>query len=213
MIQRALHQIWIGPKPVPDRERLWCSQMAQMNGTWKHTLHGNELLDCYGQDPYIRAMLDKAAPWAYVSDRLRILLLRDEGGVYLDADCQPIKPLDSLPIWDRDYVDFVYGMRSPHRKDVALHRSVPLVDNTFIASTKGGRMVNRLASLWSPSSVVIDGHATGVAILENASPMDTVPCGHKYFYAEQLFPETIALHDCHNLASWCRIPTPNHAVA
>jgi len=213
-IERKIHQIWVGPNPLPAREQQWCAQMARMNPTWKHKLYGNELMERYGQDPYIRAMMDKAAPWAFVSDRLRVLLLREEGGVYLDVDCQPVKPLDSVGVWDRKETDFCYGMRSPHRKEVALWRSpVPLVDNTFIASAKDGRMINRIASLWSPSSVVINGHQTGICILENANPMDTVPFGHKYFYAEQLFPETIALHDSHNLASWCHAGAPKHAVA
>lgn len=199
---RLLHQIWIGPKPVPERERQWCADMARLNPTWKHTLHGNELLERYSADPYLRALKDRGVKLAFVADRLRVLLLRDDGGVYLDADCEPLRPLDSLPIWDRPDLDFVAGLRSPFRKDVALHRAIPLVDNTFIASAKGGRLINRLASLWDPAHLIIDGHATGCAILENADH-GTLLLGQRHFYAMQKFPESIVLHDGHNLASWC----------
>lgn len=216
-IPHAIHQIWIGPKPIPDRERQWCAQMAQMNPTWKCIIHDNELLTRYAVDPYVKLLAQQAQEnpkqYAFLSDRLRVLLLRDEGGVYLDVDCQPVRPLDSLPIWGRAELDFAFGLRSPHRKDVALHRSpVPLVDNTFIASAKGGRMINRIASLWSPNSVLINGHLTGIAILENLDHT-TVALNQKYFYAEQPYPETVVLHDGHNLGSWARDPIPKHAVA
>lgn len=214
MIERKCQQIWIGPKPIPDRERQWCAEMARINPTWKHTLHGNELLARFAADPYVKHLETEAREnpkkWAFLSDRLRILLLREDGGIYLDADCQPIRPLDSLPIWDRADLDFVAGLRSPHRKDVALHRAVPMVDNTFLASAKGGKMVSRIASLWSPSAPILDGHGTGVAILEHAD-YTTVLLNHRHCYSEQIFPETIVMHDTHNLGSWTS-QTPKHGT-
>lgn len=205
MIPTLLHQIWAGPAPLPDRERQWCSEMGRLNWPWKHTLHGNETLERYGQDPYIKAMLAKGEKWAYVSDRLRVLLLRDEGGVYLDADCQPMMALKRLSIWEREDLDFVAAMRSPHRKEVALHRGVSLIDNTFLASAKKGRMIGKIEALWTPAAVtgegMINGNRTGIAIME-AIDDTVILLNHRYIYAEQAFPETIVLHDAHNLGSW-----------
>lgn len=202
-VPRAIHQIWIGPKPIPPREAQWCQRMAAINPTWKHKLHGNELFDQYSSDPYLKTMRDRGISLAFQTDRLRILLLRDDGGVYLDADCEPIKPLDSLPIWDRHDLDFVAGLRSPHRKDVALHRAIPLVDNTAYGSAKNGKMVNRLAALWSPSHIVVDGHACGCAVLE-AVDHSTILLNHRYIYGMERFPETLVLHDQNNLGSWAK---------
>jgi len=212
MIDRKIHSIWIGPNPLPAREKQWSDRMAIINPTWKYQLHGNELLARYATDPYISAMQTRKAPLAFVADRLRILLLRDEGGVYLDADCQPIRPLDSISIWDKPELDFVMGFRSPHRKDVALHRGIALVDNHFMASSKGGRMVNRIASLWAPDHIVINGHDTGICAIENAD-WTTMFLGQKFFCAMQEFPETIVLHDCHNIGSWTtpKIPVTSSA--
>jgi hypothetical protein len=201
MIPRTLHQCWIGPNPIPDREKRWCDAMQRMNPSWRHTLHGNEALEKYSKDPYIAALLRAGSEWAYVSDRLRCLILRDNGGVYLDTDCEPHKPLDNLLVWDLPSITFVCGMRSPHRKDVALHRAVSLIDNTFLASAQGGRIISRLCSLWAPGRIVINGHAIGLDIMENTGH-DTLIINHRYFYAEQKYPETICLHDGHNLASW-----------
>ncbi len=202
-IPRAIFQVWVGPKPLPDREAAWCAEMALMNPQWTHRLCGNELLTTYASDPYIQAMQARGMALAFITDRLRVLLLRDHGGVYLDADCQPVKPLDSLPIWDRADLDFVAGLRSPHRNNVALHRAIPLVDDTFLASVKGGRIISRIASLWNPGRIVIDGHDIGCDILENCDA-SVILLNQRYIYAMEQFPETLVLHDKLNLGSWAK---------
>lgn len=208
-IPRLLFQAWCGPKPMPDRERKWCEQMRAMNPTWEHRLGGNELLERYGQDPYVKALIDQKEPWAFVVDRVRVLLLREHGGVWLDPDCQPIRPLDSIPIWDQSHVHFAAAMRSPHRKDVALHRAVPIVDNTFIATTPNSYLIRRLESLWTPQAPVVNGHRIGIAIIEGAD-YSTVLLNHRFIYAEQQYPETVVLHDGHNLGSWTLTAKQRH---
>lgn len=207
MIPRIIHQGWIGPKPMPEREKAWCAEMARMNPTWAHNLFGNSILEKYGRDTYVKALMDLGKPWAFVVDRIRVLLLREEGGVWLDPDCQPVKPLDSIKmmdgpstIWDAPFT-FIAGFRSPDRPDVALHRGVTLLDNTFLASAPDSRIARRLVALWKPNSVVIDGHATGVEILRNTQS-DVLLLNHRYFYSTQPYPETVVLHDAHNLQSW-----------
>lgn len=202
-IPRKIHQAWVGPKPMSDRDRAWCEQMKAMNPAWEHRTHGNELLERYGQDPYVKALLGKQSPWAYVMDRLRVLLLRDFGGLWLDADCQPIKPLDSSPVWDFPHIQFVAGLRSPYRKQVALSRGVPLCDNTVLGSVPNGIMVRRLDALWVPSAIVVTGHTIGMALMAYKD-YTTELFGFKEFYAEEIFPETIVLHDCHNDGTWMK---------
>lgn len=186
---------------MPDRERGWCAEMGRINHGWKHNLFGNEILEQYGRDPYVKALIELQKPWAHVCDRIRILLLREHGGVWLDPDCQPIRPLDTIrQVWDGPHT-FVAGFRSPDRPQVALHRGVMLVDNTFLASAPDSRMVRRIMSLWRPESVVIDGHAVGVEIMRNIHT-DVAMLNHRYFYGMKAEPETIVLHDPHNLGSW-----------
>jgi len=203
-VPRIISQIWIGNNPIPEREAAWCKAMAAMNPTWETTLHGNRLLETYVQDPYIRYMLSKGERTAFITDRLRVLLLQEHGGLYVDADAEPVNPFDSLPIWDK--FDFVAGMRSPFRKDVALHRAVPIIDNTFMASAKNGRMIGIIAALWTPGQVTssnhaINGHRTGLAIIENCD-YTTALLNQRYIYCEQKYPETLIFHDAHNLGSW-----------
>lgn len=206
MIPRILHQAWVGPKPIPEREKQWCAQMKQMNPTWDVRFYGNEILQTYFDDPYVKALQHLEKPWAFVTDRLRMLLLRDHGGCWLDPDCQPIRPLDTIKhVWDSGFT-FAYGTRSPDRPQVALHRNVSLIDNTFLASAPNSRMCQRILDLWRPQSVVIDGHAVGIQILrhQNLGVIDTLPLPHHYFYSMQNLPETIVLHDNQNLESWVK---------
>lgn len=203
MIPRILHQAWVGPKAIPEREKQWCAQMKALNPTWDVRFYGNELLETYKTDAYVQALQHLGRPWAFVTDRLRMLLLRDHGGVWLDPDCQPMRPLDTLKeVWDGP-ATFVAGFRSPDRPDVALHRGVTLLDNTFLASAPNSRMCQRILSLWRPQNVVVDGHAVGVEIMRNCHS-DVVLLNYRYFYATQNLPETICLHDAHNLASWVK---------
>lgn len=201
-IPRNIAQCWIGPSPIPEREKAWVAQMAATNPGWKHTLHGNEALERYGQDPYLRELMSRDEAWAFVSDRLRVLLLRDEGGVYLDADCKPLRPLDTLKhVWDAPHVEFVLGLRNPFKHGVALSRGVTLADNTFLASAPNGRVINKLASAWTPRSPLINGNLTGKVIM-TCTGVDTVWLPFQYFYADAALPESIVLHDAHNKGSW-----------
>jgi len=202
MIPRLLFQGWVGQSPMPDREQAWVKEMGRMNPTWKHVVFGNEMLDQFSRDVYVKALIDQKKPWAFVCDRIRVLLIQEQGGVWLDPDCQPLRPLDSIAgLWDSPTISFAAAYRSPDRPEVALHRGVSLVDNTFLASSPHSRMINRIADLWRPSGIVVDGHAVGCEVLRSAD-VDVCMLGYKYFYATHRHPETVALHDSHNLASW-----------
>lgn len=177
--------------------------MKRMNPTWKHRLWGNEVLEKYGQDPYVKALLDRNRPKAFVCDRIRALMLQESGGTWLDPDCEPVRPLDTLAkLWDAPEVEFVMGLRSPYRPRVALHRGVTLCDNTFVASAPNSRLIRRVLNLWRPESIQVDGHACGVEVLANLDGITDRMVGYRYFYDLEQGPQTIVLHDSHNLGSW-----------
>lgn len=173
-----------------------------MNSDMAYQRHGNELMERYKLDPYIRYMLGAKEQWAFIVDRLRVLLLRDEGGLYIDADARPVQPVSTLKIWGKEHIDFVAGYRDPYRPGVSLHRGISFIDNTFLASAKNGRMANRLVDLYHSQAPKRDGHDIGVEIAAN-SDVDTVMLNFRYVYAMEVYPQTIFLHDDQNLGSWC----------
>lgn len=202
MTPRTIFQGWIGPKPMPERERAWCAEMKRLNPDFRHVVFGNEIMEKYGQDPYVKELLSRGEPMAFVCDRLRCLLLRDEGGIWLDPDCQPMRPLNRLDhIWNDERITFVHSVRDPLRSNVHLHRGITLADNTFLASAPNSRMINRVLEAWTPQSVVIDGHGIGVAILQYID-YDVCCLNYRYIYSLKATPESLVLHDSTNLGSW-----------
>lgn len=201
-IERTIHQIWLGPK-MPENYRLWCRKMQQINPDWNYRLWREDVLDRYADDPYVAWMKETGERTAFLVDRLRVLLLRDDGGLYCDADCFPVQSFRVLDeVWDDPRIEFVAGMRSPDRRHVSLNTpGLALVDNTFFASAKGGKMAHRLCNLYQANSRKHTGFSMGKEILRNASP-STLLLGYKYFYAETPNPEMILSHDSHNAYSW-----------
>lgn len=202
MIPKIVHQAWCGPKPIPEREKAWCAAMREMNPDFKVILHGNELLERYGRDTYVAELVARGEAWAFITDRLRCLLLRDEGGIWLDPDGQPIRPLNKLNnVWDDEKITFVHGLRHPLREGVTLHRGITFADDTFLASAKNSRIINRVMEAWKPERVVVNGHDIGVQVMTYIDH-DVCTLGYKYFYDVVKGPDTIYLHDCHNAGSW-----------
>lgn len=175
--------------------------VRRANPTFQYILHdGHEHME----DPFIKRAIDRKVSTAFIVDRIRMLVLAKHGGIYVDADCAAVKSFESIaPILDDTSTDFIYGLRSPDRKEVRLHGGVPLVDNSVLASAKNGRMINRLLELYHPSTPDQTGHSIGLHILRHADG-GSRGLNYRYFYAQERYPETIVDHDSINLASWVK---------
>jgi hypothetical protein len=200
MISKTIHQIWIGSSIPPEiAERMEGIKRGNRNFVYK--LHTD--LSEFSNDPYIRWAVDSKQPLAFIVDRIRLLCLQRDGGIYVDSDCLHCRSFDYLDVWGDVNADFVFGMRSPDRYGVALRGGISLVDNTVMASALNGRMVSRLLELYHPNSKHQDGGSIGLQILRHMD-IDTRVVNFRYFYAEQRCPESIVLHDSINLGSWCK---------
>lgn len=82
MIPRITHQVWLGPAPVPRQHDLWRERLIALNPDWQHYWHA--------------AFGDQSMSAAAESNILRLYMLHKYGGIYLDTDCEPIKPLAPL---------------------------------------------------------------------------------------------------------------------
>ena len=97
-IPRLLHQVWIGPAPLPARWAAFAARLRALHPAWEYRLWG---------DAEAAALLAAGPDWAralyaawdnpgFRSDLLRLLVLQICGGVYLDTDCEPVRALDPL---------------------------------------------------------------------------------------------------------------------
>ncbi len=203
MIPSILHQIWIGPN-IPTEMVARMEQMRRANPAFKYMMHRDEVLERYKGDPYITAANRSGQALAFIVDRIRVLILRDFGGIYVDSDAKPVKSFTAIQsILEDPTTDFICGMRSPDRPGVRLNGGISFIDNTVMASVPNGRMVNRLCELWHPNSKIQNGHNIGLQIARH-SDAGTRILNYRYFYAETPFPESIILHDSINLSSWAQ---------
>ncbi|WP_209391134.1 glycosyltransferase family 32 protein [Chryseobacterium sp. RR2-3-20] len=94
MIPKIIHYCWFGGKELPDLAKK-CIE------SWKKHLPEYEIkewnesnfdLDLY---PFTRQAYD-SKKFAYVTDVVRLYVLKKEGGVYLDSDVEMLKPLDDF---------------------------------------------------------------------------------------------------------------------
>lgn len=94
MIPKLIHQIWIGPHPLPKEIEAW----KRMNPTWKHRLWREaDLAPLIGRNrlqPVWDAFEGNVHECAGRADVALFAILNEQGGVYLDADSVPLKPLD-----------------------------------------------------------------------------------------------------------------------
>lgn len=81
MIPRITHQVWLGDAPVPRQHELWHEKLIALNPDWSHYWH---------------SLVRPRGSLAARSNIMRLACLYNQGGIYLDTDCEPIKPLAPL---------------------------------------------------------------------------------------------------------------------
>lgn len=96
-MNNTIHQIWVGPKPAPlGIIETW----KVLNPHWNHALWDNtDFDDSIGYELWEQmTYMEEIEQWCGVADLMRLEILKDPGGLYLDADCRCIRPLnDELP--------------------------------------------------------------------------------------------------------------------
>lgn len=94
MIPKKIHYCWFGKNPLPE-------QTKQYIETWKKYCPDYEIIEWnednfdVNQNLYCKEAYE-AKKWAFVSDYVRLKVLYDNGGIYMDTDIEVIKSLDNL---------------------------------------------------------------------------------------------------------------------
>ena len=95
MIPKTIHYCWFGRNPKPDLAEK-CIQ------SWKKFCPNYEIIE-WNEDNYdIQAaplfvrQAYEAKKWAFVTDYVRLQVVYENGGIYLDTDVEVIKSIDDL---------------------------------------------------------------------------------------------------------------------
>lgn len=124
-IPPVLHQIWLGPNPLPSEFERYRRTWARHNPRWELRLWTEDDLPRDLRRPEAAERL--RAP-AERSDILRLELLWRFGGVYADTDFECLRPIEPL----LEGADFVVGLAKPGR-----------ANNAFLASVAGHPLLER----------------------------------------------------------------------
>tara|TARA_R110002167_G_scaffold323963_2_gene529963 strand:+ start:55 stop:684 length:630 start_codon:yes stop_codon:yes gene_type:complete len=197
-IPKIIHQVWIGPDTIPK----WCADYAvEMKRVheelgWKYVFWGNEELKAYEDDIYISKFIEKKEAWSVVVDRLRLLILRDYGGVYIDVDSSIVKSLDHCLDKTSDNISFFCGLRATRRNP-----RYCFIEVSVLGSAKNSRMANVLVDSYNAHDLrnASTGGDLGEVIRNNLD-VDTAVFNKNYFYSKNIEQDTIILH--RDLGSW-----------
>src|SRR6478672_5332213 len=92
LIPRVFHQIWLGPKPVPEQFKKWAGRWLQLNPGWQMEWWTDARLP----EMVNRREFDAADKMAAKSDILRYEVAWRHGGIYVDADFEPLRPIEAI---------------------------------------------------------------------------------------------------------------------
>lgn len=131
MIPKIIHYIWLGGKPKPALVNIcilsWKEKMPDFQIVeWNES---NLDLDKIAKENRFFAECRKRKMWAFMADYLRLKVLYQQGGIYLDTDMQVIKSLSPL----LDNLGFI-GMESEDYIScgiIACHAGNQLIGNVL----------------------------------------------------------------------------------
>ena len=139
---RTLHQIWIGPRPVP---LAWTTTWREMNPDFTYRLWDGEAIGAFGlrnQNVY-RRFVD-AGIHDGAADVARVEILHRHGGVYADADSVALRPIGDAPFMDAGF----FAQREPNEE-------IPgLITNAFMGAIPGHLVLDRYIEALSEISVL-----------------------------------------------------------
>lgn len=94
LIPNKIHQIWIGPKALPEKFAWMQETVKKLHPNWEYKLWTNEDLKNFKLQN--QKIFDSVKNIGAKADIFRYEILERFGGVYIDIDFELLKPLDNL---------------------------------------------------------------------------------------------------------------------
>eukprot|EP00401_Gymnodinium_catenatum_P066950 CAMPEP_0117511390 /NCGR_PEP_ID=MMETSP0784-20121206/28483_1 /TAXON_ID=39447 /ORGANISM="" /LENGTH=351 /DNA_ID=CAMNT_0005307061 /DNA_START=60 /DNA_END=1111 /DNA_ORIENTATION=+ len=96
VIPLKVHQIWLGPRHIPERCKALMATWSEMHPAWEHRLWTDADVEEAGLPPALAQAFTKAENPAEKSDILRLWLVSQHGGLYVDVDFECLRPFDGF---------------------------------------------------------------------------------------------------------------------
>lgn len=94
MIPKKIHYCWFGGKELPELAKKCIASWEQQCPQWEIVRWDESNFD-FDRYPYAAYCL-KNRKWAFLSDIVRLVVIYEQGGVYLDTDVEAVRAFDPL---------------------------------------------------------------------------------------------------------------------
>jgi hypothetical protein len=95
MIPKTIHYCWFGHNPLPQLAQKCIESWKKYCPDYKIVEWNEETVDISACPTYVQVAYAQRK-WAYVTDYIRLKVVYEHGGIYLDTDVELLKPLDNL---------------------------------------------------------------------------------------------------------------------
>lgn len=94
MIPKIIHYVWVGGKPLTPLAEKCIASWKKYCPDYEIKRWDETTFDV-NQNEYCKQAYE-SKKWAFVSDYIRLKVMYDFGGIYMDTDVEVIKPLDAF---------------------------------------------------------------------------------------------------------------------
>lgn len=143
-IPKRIHQIWLGPKPLPGYFWAYQKSWQEQHPDWEYTLWTDKEVEALDFD--LKALYLRSTNYGEKSDILRAELLDRFGGLYVDIDCECIQPFEKL----HEQYDFYAGIEPPHQGDYTSQAPHLVISDAIVGAASNHPIIKewkRLISL------------------------------------------------------------------
>lgn len=96
-MSKIIHQIWVGPNEMAVRERRCCRLIQSKNPSWDYMFWTDENVPQLPEE--IQKVYDffgETKQYTFQADVLRLFLVKEYGGLYVDVDFEPHTSFDGI---------------------------------------------------------------------------------------------------------------------
>jgi len=95
MIPKTIHYCWFGRNPKPELAEKCIESWKKFCPDYEIIEWNEDNFDIAAAPLYVRQAYE-AKKWAFVTDYVRLKVIYENGGIYMDTDVELVKPLDNL---------------------------------------------------------------------------------------------------------------------
>ena len=163
MIPKIIHQIWIGPKKMPEK---YMNTWIVQNPEWEYMRWTDETIkEHYPNGFKNQKKIDEIEEWAGKADIMRYEILHDFGGFYADADSICTNSLEDFFLENECFSVF-------ENEQVRGN----LVANGYIGATKGCKLMK----------ILIDGISKKASVSYDKTGLMAWQCVGPLFFTETI---------------------------